>query len=61
MAGRIACHVVLGTIAKQEALRSGDPTRLKQVRESAATRLQAQLGIDMSQLRLTRQGFCKKS
>jgi hypothetical protein len=61
MAERIAYHVVLGTIARQEALRSGDPVRLKQVREAAAARLQAQLGIDMSQLRLTGQGFRKTS
>ena len=60
-AERIAYQVVLATIAKQEALRSGDPARLKQVRQSAATMLLSQLGIDMSQLRLTEQGFRKKS
>ena len=61
MAERIAYHVVLGTIAREEAQRSGDPARLKQVRESAATMVLAQLGIDMSQLRLTERGFRKKS
>jgi hypothetical protein len=61
MAERIAYQVVLGTIAKEAALRSGDQAQLKQVRESAAARLRSQLGIDMSQLRLTEQGFRKKS
>ena len=59
-AERIAYHVVLGTMAREEALRSGDPARLKQVRQSAAATLQAQHGIDISQLRLTEQGFFKK-
>jgi hypothetical protein len=59
-AERIAYHVVLGTMAREEALRSGDPARLKQVRQSAAATLLAQHGIDMSQLRLTEQGFFKK-
>lgn len=61
MAERIAYHVVLGTIARKAALQSGDPAQLKQVRESAAARVRAQLGIDLSQLRLTEQGFRKKS
>jgi hypothetical protein len=61
MAERIAYQVVLGTISRQEALRSGDPVRLTQVRQSAAAMLLAQLGIDLSQLRLTEQGFRKKS
>ncbi|KRR26074.1 hypothetical protein CQ14_26640 [Bradyrhizobium lablabi] len=60
-AERIAYQVVLATIARQEALRSGDPARLKQVRQTTAAMLQAQVGIDMSQLRLTEQGFRKKS
>ena len=60
-AERIAYQVVLGTLARQEALRSGDPARLKQIRQSTAAMLQAQVGIDMSQLRLTEQGFRKKS
>jgi hypothetical protein len=61
MAERAAYQVVLGTIARQEALRSGDPARLKQVRQQVAAMLVAQVGIDMSQLRLTEQGFRKKS
>jgi len=61
MTERIAYHVVLGTISRQEALRSGDPARIKQARQSAAAIVQTQLGIDMSQLRLTEQGFRKKS
>jgi len=61
MAERIAYHVVLGTIARQEALRSGDPARLQRVRQTAAATLLGQLGIDISQLRLTEQGFRKKS
>jgi hypothetical protein len=61
MAERAAYQVVLGTIARQEALRSGDPARLKQVRQQVAAMLLAQVGIDMSQLRLTEQGFRKKS
>jgi hypothetical protein len=60
-AERIAYQVVLSTIARQEALRSGDPARLKQVRQSVAAMLVAQVGIDMLQLRLTEQGFRKKS
>ena len=52
---------MLGTIARQEALRSGDPARLKQVRQQVAALLVAQVGIDMSQLQLTEQGFRKKS
>jgi hypothetical protein len=35
--------------------------RLTQVRQSAAAMLLTQLGIDLSQLRLTEQGFRKKS
>jgi hypothetical protein len=61
MAERIAYHVVLGSTARQEALRSGDPARVAQVRQSAAAMLRAQLGIDLSQLRLTDKGFRKKS
>ena len=61
MAERIAYHVVLGSTARQEALRSGDPARLAQVRQSAAAMLMTQLGIDLSQLRLTDKGFRKKS
>ena len=61
MAERAAYQVVIGTIAKQEALRSGDPARLKQVRQQVAAMLVAQVGIDMSQLQLTEQGFRKKS
>jgi len=60
MAERIAYHVVLGTMARDEAVRSGDPARLKQVRQSAAATLLAHIGIDMSQLRLTERGFFKK-
>ena len=60
-AERIAYQVVLGTLSRQEALRSGDPARIKQARQSAATMLLTQVGIDMSQLRLTEQGFRKKS
>ena len=60
-AERIAYQVVLATIARQEALRSGDPARLKQVRHTTAAMLQAQVGIDLSQLRLTEQGFRKRS
>ena len=59
-AERIAYQVVLGTLARQEALRSGDPARVKQARQSAAAMLLAQHGIDMSLLRLTEQGFLKK-
>ncbi|WFU16426.1 DUF6683 family protein [Bradyrhizobium sp. CB3481] len=60
MAERIAYHVVLGTLARDEALRSGDPARVTQVRQSAAATLLAHIGIDMSQLRLTERGFFKK-
>ena len=60
MAERIAYHVVLGTMARDEAVRSGDPARLTQVRQSAAATLLAHIGIDMSQLRLTERGFFKK-
>jgi hypothetical protein len=60
MAERIAYHIVLGTLARDEAVRSGDPARLTQVRQSAAATLQAHIGIDMSQLRLTERGFFKK-
>ena len=60
MAERIAYHVVLGTLARDEALRSGDRARVTQVRQSAAATLQAHIGIDMSQLRLTERGFFKK-
>jgi hypothetical protein len=60
-AERIAYQVVLSTIARQEALRSGDPARLKQVQQSVAAMLVAQVGIDMSRLRLTEQGFRRKS
>jgi hypothetical protein len=61
MAERIAYHVVLGTLARQEALRSRDAARIQRVRQLAAAVLLAQLGIDMTQLRLTEQGFRKKS
>jgi hypothetical protein len=61
MGERIAYHVVLGTIARQEVLRSGDPVRLMQVRQSAAAMMLAQLNIDISQLRLTEKGFRKRS
>jgi hypothetical protein len=60
-AERIAYQVVLSTIARQEALRSGDPARLKQVQQSVAAMLVAQVGIDMSRLRLTEQGFRRRS
>src|SRR5262245_2797559 len=61
MGERIAYHVVLGTIARQEAQRSGDPIRIMQVRQSAAAMMLAQLNIDISQLQLTEKGFRKRS
>jgi hypothetical protein len=61
MAERAAYQVVISLAARQEALRSGDPAQLAQIRQSAAAMLLAQVGIDMSRLRLTEQGFHSKS
>ena len=61
MAERAAYQVVISLAARQEALRSSDPAQLAQIRQSAAAMLLAQVGIDMSRLRLTEQGFHSKS
>jgi hypothetical protein len=61
MAERAAYQVEISLAAKQEALRGGDQAQLAQIRQSAAAMLLAQVGIDISRLRLTEKGFRSKS
>jgi hypothetical protein len=61
MAERIAYQVVISSVAVQEASRSGDQAKLAQLRQSAATMLLQQVGIDITRLRLTERGFTRKS
>ena len=61
MAEWAAYQVVLAFLARQEALRSGDPAQLAQIRQSTAAMLLAQAGIDISRQRLTENGFRSKS
>jgi hypothetical protein len=52
---------VISSVAVQEASRSGDQAKLAQLRQSAATMLLQQVGIDITRLRLTERGFTRKS
>ena len=61
MAERIAYQVVMSFAAKEAAVRSGDPARLAQMRQSTAAMLLQQLDIDISRQRLTESGFHRKS
>jgi hypothetical protein len=61
MAERAAYQVVIAFLAKQEALRSGDQAQLAQIQQSTAAMLRAQVGIDISRLRLTAKGFSSTS
>jgi hypothetical protein len=56
MAERIAYQVVISSLAHKEYLRSGDRAQLAGLQQAVATMLQQQ-GIDLTNLRLTPQGF----
>jgi hypothetical protein len=56
MAERIAYQVVISSSAHKEYLRSGDRAQLAGLQQAVATMLQQQ-GIDLTNLRLTPQGF----
>jgi hypothetical protein len=57
MAERIAYQVVISSLARKEYLRSGDHTQLAQLQQAVAGMLRQQEGIDLTNLRLTEQGF----
>jgi hypothetical protein len=56
MAERIAYQVVISSLAHKEYLRSGDRVQLAGLQEAVTTMLRQQ-GIDLTNLRLTPQGF----
>jgi hypothetical protein len=56
MAERIAYQVVISSLAHKEYLRSGDRAQLAGLRQAVSTMLKQQ-GIDLTDLRLTPQGF----
>ena len=56
MAERIAYQVVISSLAHKEYLRSGDRAQLAGLQQAVGTMLQQQ-GIDLTNLRLTPQGF----
>jgi hypothetical protein len=56
MAERIAYQVVISSLAHNEYLRSGDRVQLAQLQQ-AVTAMLRQQGIDLTDLRLTAQGF----
>jgi hypothetical protein len=56
MAERIAYQVVISSLAHKEYLRSGDGAQLAGLQQAVTTMLQQQ-GIDLTNLRLTPQGF----
>jgi hypothetical protein len=56
MAERVAYQVVISSLAHREYLRSGDRAQLAGLQQAVATMLRQQ-GIDLSNLRLTPQGF----
>jgi hypothetical protein len=56
MAERIAYQVVISSSAHKEYLRSGDRAQLAGLQQAVATMLQQQ-GIDLTNIRLTPQGF----
>lgn len=58
MAERSAYQVMIANAAREQYQRAPDPGRLKELQASANTVMQQQ-GIDLSQLKLTAQGFKK--
>jgi hypothetical protein len=58
MAEQIAYQLVISSSANKEYQRSGDRTQRAQLQQSAATMMRDR-GIDVSQLRLTEQGFTR--
>ena len=58
MAERNAYQVMIAVTARDQYLRQPEPARLTELRASAATVMREQ-GIDLSQLKLTNQGFKK--
>jgi hypothetical protein len=60
MAERIAYQVIISSLAHKEYLRSGDRVQLAGLQQSVTTMLRQQ-GIDLTNLRLTTQGFHRKS
>jgi biopolymer transport protein ExbB/TolQ len=58
MAEKSAYQVMIANAAREQYLKQPDPDRLKELQASASTVMQQQ-GIDLSQLKLTAQGFHK--
>jgi uncharacterized protein DUF6683 len=61
MAERLAYQVMINVAANTDALRSGDPAQVAHTRQTVAGIVRQQAGVDLSRLRLSDNGFRRKS
>jgi hypothetical protein len=61
MAERLAYQVMINVAANTDALRSGNPAQVAHTRQTVAAIVRQQAGVDLSRLRLSDNGFRRKS